>query len=375
MSIKIATFADLHIGVTGYGSLDSETGLNTRVINALASLDKMIDYCINNNIKYIIGAGDMYKNNLPSPTLQNELDKRLNRAAKNGINIYIMDGNHDISTMKFAKSALNTFKTLEIDNIHHSKDLKYYTINNELKLVMLPTYCNKQEVENILKELESETMPVILVGHLTLKGALLNDWLIEQNEDAIDIELFKNSNIIAAIFGHLHKYQILNKKPLIYYTGSLQRIDFTEEKQEKGFVILDINGRDVSYEFIEVPSQKFLTLDYNVRNLDNENDIILNDIKNKDVKDCIVRLRIKADKNNNINDNIILKELYSKGISKVASIQKDITKEDSVRNENIKEDINIQTALELYFEDKKEKEEIIKEGLKLIKKLQDGEIQ
>ena len=48
--MKIATFADLHVGVSTYGHIDPNTGLNTRVLDALNSFDEIIDYCINNSI-------------------------------------------------------------------------------------------------------------------------------------------------------------------------------------------------------------------------------------------------------------------------------------------------------------------------------------
>ena len=35
--MKIATFADLHVGVSTYGHIDPNTGLNTRVLDALNS--------------------------------------------------------------------------------------------------------------------------------------------------------------------------------------------------------------------------------------------------------------------------------------------------------------------------------------------------
>lgn len=371
MGIKIITFADIHVGVTTYGQIEPNTGLNTRVINALQSLDATIDYAIENKIEYIIIPGDVYKNNLPSPTIQNEFNIRMKRASDNNINIYIMDGNHDVSMIKTAKSALDTFKTLKVNNVYTSKLKKTYYLDN-LKILMLPTYCNQQEIEDILEEETKENIPTLIAGHLTLKGAKLNDWLIEQNENAIDVEIFKRPNIIGVILGHLHKYQILNYNPLIYYTGSLQRIDFTEEKQEKGFVVLDIDGYNIDHTFVEIPSQEFFTLDMDLRESANEmNDVLEEIIINKaKLKNSIVRLRLKLNKGNNLQDNIIIQELCKYEVAKIASIQKEFDKENIVRNKDITDNITVEKALDLYFKDNEFKDELVSLGLELIKKLE-----
>lgn len=375
MKIKICTSADIHIGYTTYGTIDPQTGLNTRVLNALNSLDEMINYCINDSIEYLIIAGDAYKNNIPSPTLQKEFDKRIKHAADNNIKIYIMDGNHDVSMLKTANSALKTFDTLGVKNVFHSKNLKLYDIG-DLQILMMPTYCNQELTEQILsKPLEK---PTLVVMHGTIKGAMLNDWLIEQNESAIDIDTLKKDNIIGVVLGHLHKHQILNKDPLIYYTGSLQRIDFTEENQEKGFVVLtyDTDNKNLDYEFIEVPSQTFHTIKLDLTNSEDEMTELFNEFENRKNKlnNSIVRLILNVNSSNKIEDNILIKKLKEYNIYHLASIQKNVVKNDIVKNKEITENITEEKALKMYFKDNKNADKIINEGLKMIQKLQNDNL-
>jgi exonuclease SbcD len=377
MSIKIATFADFHLGVTTYGSTDPKTALNTRVLNALESLDAMIDYVIENKIKYIVMPGDAYKNNLPSPTIQDEFDKRIKRAADNGIICYLQSGNHDVSPIKTAKSPLETYKTLKIDNVFHTRYKKVYMLEDKLKLLVLPTYCNQEQVEEILNE-ENDGIPTLVVGHCTLLGAKLNDWLIEKNEDAIEIDTFKKSNILGVVLGHLHKYQILNKSPLIYYTGSLQRIDFTEENQEKGFVVLDIDVDNLSikHEFIEIESQKFCTIKLDLTEVEDEMECIKDEmhIKSKLLENSIARLILDVNKNNKIEDNILIKQLREHGVLSVASIQKNFDRNEIVRNKDLTEEITEEQALKMFFKDYKNSDKIIEVGLDMIKQLRNNNL-
>ena len=371
--MKIATFADLHLGVTTYGSIDPETGLNTRVINALYSFDKMLDYCIDNNIENVIFAGDMFKNNLPSPTLQKELNSRIKRGIDNNIKFYMQDGNHDVSPLETAKSAMDPFSTLGIKNVKHTRFESEYFID-DIRVLILPTYCNQEEIQEILSRY-NDNIKTIVVGHNTILGAKLNDWLIEANESAIDSKIFNQKNILAVVLGHLHKHQILSNKPLIYYTGSLQRIDFNEENQEKGFVVLDINNDKVNYEFIDIESQEFKTIKLDLINETNEMDKLIKVINNFDLKDKIVRIQLQVNKNNNIDDNEIVELLKSKNIRHLAYIKKDIDRENLIRNKDFTDVISEEQALTKFFEKHDNKEELIKLGLEMINDLKNkGEI-
>lgn len=372
MGIKIATFADFHLGVTTYGTIDAKTGLNTRVINALESLDNMINYCINNRIEYIIFAGDMYKNNLPSPTLQRELNIRIKKAAENGIKLYIQSGNHDVSPTETAKCPMDPFSTLGVNNIYHTRFEKSYMINSNLRVLILPTYCGQQEVELILDKYD-DNIKTIVVGHLTVLGAKLNDWLVEQSENAISARVFERSNICAVVLGHLHKHQILNTSPLTYYTGSLQRIDFTEEFQDKGFVVLDIDEK-VNYEFINIKSQEFFTINVDLKGNADEMECVVDllETSKHKIKDSIFRLSMELDKTNNINEDILLKQIKNYGVKSIASIQKNVDRNDTIRNALINETITEEKALDMYFNDNEHKEKIVNAGLNMINTLKNN---
>ena len=371
--MKIITFADAHIGISTYSTIDPKTNLNTRVLDSLNGIDQIINYAEENNIKYILFAGDMFKNALPSPTLVREINKRIKASAEKGIKWIIQDGNHDVSPLETAKSALDPLSTLKVENVEHTRFEKTYMIDNNIRVLVLPTYTTQEEVENILSKY-NDNIKTIVMGHFTSLNAKLNDWLIASNEDAIDIKIFQKPNILAVVLGHLHKHQILNTNPLSYYCSSTIRTDFNEEHDKKGFVVLDIdNNYNVSYIFKEIKTQEFLSVKMDlVGEEDAQANVMsyLNHIKN-DLNNKVVRVQLTLDKENNIDDNEILEFLKNNNVSYIANISKIFDREQLIRNKDINEQITEEEALREYFKDNSDKDEIIKLGISIINEMKE----
>jgi DNA repair protein SbcD/Mre11 len=99
--------------------------------------------------------------------------------------------------------------------------------------------------------------------------------------------------------GHLHRYQIIMKNPPVVYGGSLNRIDFNEWKEDKGFVHCTYDGK-LEYKFVKVNAKKFLDLEYNIENENNPEEYVLNDLKSKqaELQDAIVRISVTLSEKN-----------------------------------------------------------------------------
>jgi exonuclease SbcD len=371
MSLKILAFADYHLGVKTHGKTDPTTGLNTREIQTLGVLDELVDYAIEHKVDVMVAAGDMYKNSMPSATLQDEFNKRIKRAADNNITVLILDGNHDVSKMETFASPLKPFATFGINNVIHTRFHKEYEYKG-YNFVFLPTYHSKEDIEQIV-DFTALDKPTIFIGHLTMRGAMLNDWLIEEKETYIDIETFNKKNVAAVILGHLHKHQILHREPLVFYTGSTQRIDFNEEHQPKGFVILDVNGTNVEHQFVEIESQKFATFNMEFENEKNATQIIKETLDNNHIKikNAIVRVQVELDELTKINDKEIYDHAYSLEAANILNIKKIYNYDKRVRNQELTEHISIEKALEIHYQNKTRSAERIKLGKEIIRQVEE----
>ena len=327
--MRILHFSDLHIGVENYGRLDPETGLSTRLGDFLGSLDEVVACAVEEKIDLVLLAGDAYKGRDPSQTHQREFAKRLSRLSNEGIPTFILVGNHDLPNAVSRATAVEIFRTLQVPRLYIGDSLQNYlvpTANGPIQILAVPWprrggLLSREEsrgltIDEIRQELENRITlaiqdrisqldprtPAILTGHLTVNGATVGterSMMLGQDHVLLASTLHQPQLEYVAL-GHIHKHQILrDDPPMIVYSGSLQRVDFTEEPDQKGFCLIDLDQeapqgqRLTNFEFRKVDARKFLTIDVEIKAGDPDpTDTVINEIKTKDIDDAVVRIRI-----------------------------------------------------------------------------------
>jgi exonuclease SbcD len=184
--------------------------------------------------------------------------------------------------------------------------------------------------------------------------------------------------------GHIHRHQVLNERPPMTYAGSLERLDFGDEKDDKGFYLVDIKtdnktgGRKVAYRFHKLDGRRFITILADIKPDDTDPTAsVLEAIARQDIKNAIVRLHISLSQESEgqIIDSQIrsaLKEAH------YFTIARDIKRQSRLRLGNHSaEEITPVEALKAYIEDKKFSQSysktLLKYGQELIKEQLSGE--
>jgi exonuclease SbcD len=404
--MKILHFADLHLGVETYGRLNPETGLPTRLEDFLKALDKVVDYAIENKVDLVLFCGDAYKSREPTQTQQREFAKRIYRLSTSGIPIFLLIGNHDLPNAIGKATTTEIFDTLTVKNVYVSnrpevhriptpsgivqvvslpwlrrsalltkedtKNLTFEQINQRLQAAMTQVVANKA------KELDPE-LPAVLAAHVWVTGAKVGS---ESSMTIGQEHALLVSNIIHPAFdyvalGHIHKHQVLNENPPVVYAGSLERLDFGEAKDEKGFYLVDIEPdekgkRRVSFDFHPLEGRRFVTVSVKVEPDDIEpTSAVLKAISGKQdaIKDAIVRLQLSlpSELEGQIRDGDIREALKE---AHYFAIAKEVRRETRVRlGEGTAEEITPAQALKAYLESKKVPAERAKVLLEYGKKL------
>ena len=326
--MRILHFADVHIGVENYGKVDAKTGLSTRVRDFLDTYDEVIDYALDQRVDLVLFCGDAYKSRDPSQTHQREFATRIAKLAAEGIPVFLLVGNHDTPHVLGRATAVEIFRTLDVQRVVIGDTAGTYRVETAagpVQIIAVPwirrsAFLASDETRGLTPDEINEAIqdrlsrivatqaealdpgvPALLAGHVSVSEARTSS---EQSMMlGRDHVLLQSSvglpQLEYAALGHVHRHQVLGERPLVVYSGSLQRIDFGEERDEKGFCVVDLDpGRSqgerlTAFEFRPVAARSFLTVDVKVRAGDQDpTATVIAAISEHNVRDAIVRVRI-----------------------------------------------------------------------------------
>jgi len=389
--LKILHFADLHLGVETYGRLDPATGLSSRLLDFLNALDQVVDFAVENRVDLVLFCGDAYRSREPTQTHQREFAKRINRLSTSGIPIFLLVGNHDLPNAIGRATTTEIFDTLAVKNVHVSNRPDVYRITTNsgtVQIASLPwlrrgALLTREESKNLtfdqlnqrleqalssviatsISKLDPK-LPAILAAHVWVSGAQVGSErsMTIGQEHALLLSDIANPAFDYIALGHIHRHQVLNSDPPVVYAGSLERLDFSDEKDDKGFYLVEIDPnkevgkRLVSFDFHPVNGRRLLTIEVNIGVGDADPaSVVLKAIAEQQdkVKDAIVRLSISlpAESEGGLRDNDIrdgLKEAH------YLTVAKDIRRESRLRlGRWTAEEITPLDALKAYLESKK----------------------
>ncbi len=321
--IRFIHTADIHFGMENYGKIDAKTGIHSRLLDFAKALNICIDKAIDESVDFFLFAGDAYKTHHPSQTQQKMLLECFLRLYKANIPIIIVVGNHD-HPLSFGKAhTLDLFGSIPLSGFHvFSKPgtLQLNTKNGPISIVGVPwptrnsiaisdKYKEKSASEltehisralaHIITDLAQKldpTIPAVLASHVTVTTGIFSG--SEKRAIYGSDPMLMPSQLAIQPFdyvalGHLHRHQNLNPSgyPSVVYSGSIERIDFGERKEEKGFCLVSIPEKNkATYEFIEVPTRSFIQIEVHLKPGINQTDQILEALKQHNLTDAIVKI-------------------------------------------------------------------------------------
>ena len=344
--MRILHFSDLHIGVENYGRPATEAdlealpegfapgidrrsylGLSTRLLDFLAAFDGLVEFAIREQVDLVLFSGDAYKSRDPSQTHQREFARRVAALVSHDVPVFLLVGNHDIPHALGRATALEIFPTLQVPQVWVGERLETHLVETRsgpLHVVALPwvrrgallareehqgariedmtRYIEEELSRRLLAEAEAldPSIPAVLSAHVSVAGSVTSsersmmlgrDYVLQRSSVALPAFDY-------VALGHIHKHQHLGESPPVVYPGSLQRVDFSEEEDTKGFCMVELDpakpqGQRATWEFMPVTARPFVTIESHVSaDTDDPTEVVLQEITRKHVAEAVVRLHI-----------------------------------------------------------------------------------
>ncbi|HRN66941.1 MAG TPA: exonuclease SbcCD subunit D [Promineifilum sp.] len=325
MAVKILHFADAHIDIANYGRHDPETGLPYRVVDFLKSLDSIIDAAIAERVDLVIFAGDAYKDRNPQPTFQRAWGERMMRLSRAGIATILLIGNHDIAPADYRAHTLQEFATLAVPHVFVADKLMVFgpeQLGVPVQVLALPwvtrsRFLARNEMsgkttdeihtaivdrirDGLDKTIANEidpNLPLIFTAHASIGGATFgSERMVMLGQDLILSKgLVANPRFDYVALGHIHKHQSLNEQPPVVYSGSIERIDFGEWREPKGFVLAEVErGKPTSWRFVELETRPFYDKLIRLEEADGFMDQLMSKLPAQEqIEGAICRLRLE----------------------------------------------------------------------------------
>lgn len=321
--IRFIHTADIHFGMENYGKIDPKTGIHTRLLDFEKALNFCIDHAIENSIDFFLFSGDAYKTINPSPTQQRLLMRCFLRLYKAEIPIVIIVGNHD-NPLSFGKAtSLDIFGELPVVGFHviakptsfvletkkgpvqivgipwpNRSNITIAQQNSSKSSTMLTDYIAESIgiiIQDFARKLDP-TLPAILAGHLTVSSGIFSGSekrAIYGNDPVLLPSQLAIPPFDYVALGHLHRYQNLNPNgyPALIYSGSIERVDFGERKEDKGFCVVTYEKKGTTnHAFIKTPMRPFIQIEVKLTTLSDQTEQLLNELQKFQISDAVVKI-------------------------------------------------------------------------------------
>jgi len=276
-SLKILHTSDWHFGVESW----SQTVPTDRTPEICSALDKLLEISEREGVDLFLITGDVFHSRTsPSIDVMRRVLGYLIRMAKLAPVVVLM-GNHDWKGMillgKFLREATSVasnvvvpgFEPVEVEARRGQKVkiLPFPYLDKELG-VEERVFAEGEKriyefVEAKLREYRETPRGefTVFLGHFTLRG-LEPPGMEMGREIIIPRELLPTSVDYIAL-GHIHELRKVEERglPLTFYAGSPIRLDFSEEKDRKGAVLVTLRSDgDHTYEILDTSPKSLKTL-------------------------------------------------------------------------------------------------------------------
>ncbi len=339
--VKILHLSDIHMGGGfSHGRINPETGLNTRLEDFTLALKRCVDRAIAHKVDLVLFGGDAFPDATPPPYVQQAFAGEFCRLVAANIPTVLLVGNHDQHAQGAGGASLCIYRTLGVPGFVVGDTLTTHRIetpSGPVQVMTLPwltrsTLLTRPETQGLsmgevgellidrlrivlekeIRQLDKE-IPTVLLAHLMTDTARYGaeKFLAVGKGFTVPMAILARDCFDYIALGHVHSYQQVCQSPLAIYPGSIERVDFSEEKEDKGYILLEVTKGSATAEFCPLPARVFKTLEIDLTKQTDPQTALLSAIQQEEISEKVMRLiyKLRADQVEEVDNSAISEAL------------------------------------------------------------------
>ena len=257
--LRIAHFADTHLGFSALTRLCPTTGRNQRAVDIEGAFAAAIDSIIAaGDIDLVLHAGDVFHHSRPPMQTLIFFVQQMRRLEAAGIPTIVIGGNHDTPRLRNAGSVLDlcavACRSVQFATGYDWERFPLVLGGRKVVITAVPhgAFTNEQPPNAMLTD---ESAINLLVAHGSFDLAVLHDR--RGGADEIEDTLLDPRYDYIAL-GHWHIQE--RKRTNTFYSGSTERIGLSDLAAKPGYLRVLVGGDGPEVEHVPLPARDHLSL-------------------------------------------------------------------------------------------------------------------
>lgn len=267
MRFSFVHAADVHLDTPFEGLSQTSPKLGSFLREAsLRAFDNLITETISRSSSFLLLAGDIYDGEKHGIRAQLRFLKGMERLQQAGIQVFIVNGNHDPhkgwTAIRSWPSNVKVFSAESVERIGFPNS------DNAFAHIYGRSFGEREVSENLALGFLRAPLPGF---HIGLLHASVGSHEEHASYSPCAMSDLEQSGMHYWALGHIHKREVLKSSdPCVVYSGSLQGRSLKPSEQgEKGAMFVTVNGEQIEdLSFIECDEVRFCTLGLDIGRLE-----------------------------------------------------------------------------------------------------------
>jgi DNA repair exonuclease SbcCD nuclease subunit len=288
--MRIVHVADTHLGYSAFRKVDEENGLNQREMDVYDAFEHFVDEVLDMGPDAVLHSGDLFDSVRPTNRALSFALDQLSRITQADIPVVVIAGNHSIPRLRETGSVMKILDHIPGVNAVFRGRLERILVD-QMAVHAIPHIEGEgmhEQLAEFRPDGDAEYNVGMLHGGVVGLGVFKMD---EFNETLINTSYLREDFDYIAL-GHYHECTEVMSNAC--YSGSIERLSFSEAGQRKGFLEVDLDS--LKRRFHQVETRPMLDLgpidagNMDQRELQAE---IIEVLENQDLDGAIVRLVVR----------------------------------------------------------------------------------